>query len=140
MDLTEFLIRIRPIVAHHQIGNDGCILRLNAKDIVAFDTDAVPNLDDEERNGIFLLQLTHVGDGHCWCRNGHLPSEQDGQCRRRTAHGDIADLTECVTFHIRYAVFAGRRHIRSRGVARRGIVRRRISARTAAQEGIDFLL
>ena len=140
MDLAEFLVRICPVIAHHQIGNDRRVLCLDTEDIVSLDADAVADLNHEEGDGVLLLQLAHVGDGDRRRRDRHLASKEDGECRRRAAHGDVADLTEGIPLHIRYRISGGSRTC-SRCVVRGcRVIRRRIIAASTAQEGVYLLL
>ena len=140
MDLAEFLVGVCPVVPHHQIGNDRRVLCLDAEDIVALDADAVANLNHEEWDGVFFLQLAHVGDGDRRRCDRHLTPKEDGECRRRAPHGDITDLTEGIPLHIRYRISGGRRTC-SRCVVRGcRVIRRRIIAASTAQEGVYLLL
>ena len=86
MQFAQFLIGIRPVIAHHQVGDDRRILCLDTEDIVPFNPDAVADLNNEERYGIFFFERTQIGHRDGRCRDRHLASEEDGKCRCRTAH------------------------------------------------------
>jgi len=139
MDFAEFFVGIRPVIPHHEIGNNRRVARLDAEDIVPLDADAVTDLDDEERNGVLLLQLAEVRDRYRRCCDGDLASQEDRQRSRRSAHGYISDFPERVALHI------GNARILGRGcacIAGRCFLRGRccVADRSAAEEGIYFLL
>ena len=62
MNFAEFLVGIRAVVAHHQIGDDCGVPRLNAEDIVALDPDAVSDLHHEERDRVSFLERAQIGN------------------------------------------------------------------------------
>ena len=140
MDLAEFLVGVRPVVAHHQIGNDRRILCLDAENIVSLDTNAVADLNHKERDGVLLLQPAHVGDGDRRRCDRHLAPKEDGECRRRAPHGDVADLTEGIPLHIRYRISGGSRTCSRRVIRGCRVIRRRIIAASTVQEGVYLLL
>ena len=138
MNFIQIRIRICAVIAHHQIGNDRGILRLNAEDIIALNSDAVPHLDHEKGNGIFFLELAQIGHRNRRRRNRHLAPQEDGEGCCRTAHRNVSDFSKCIALEIGDTglIIAGRRIGRGCSIIGRCIV----VAGAAIQEGINLLL
>ena len=70
------LIGIGAVAAHHQIGDNRGVRRLNCEDIVAVNADCIGDFDDEIGQRVMLLNNIHRRNGNIGRRDIDLVTEQ----------------------------------------------------------------
>ena len=100
-DLADVRVWIRAVAAHHEVGDDGGVMRLDSQHIIAIDARRIADLDNEVRQRIMLLDDAHRRHSDRRRRDVDLMSQKNRQRRRGTSHRDIADFSERVLLCIR---------------------------------------
>ena len=76
VEFGQLLIGIGAVAAHHQIGDNRGVRRLNCKDVIAVNADGVTNFDDEIRQRVMLLNNIHRRNGDIGRRDIDLVTKQ----------------------------------------------------------------
>ena len=74
MNLIEFLRRIRAVAAHHKIGDDRGVLRLDGEHVVSVNANRIADLHDEVRHRVLVFDRGQRIHRHCRCRDRNLVS------------------------------------------------------------------